>query len=78
MAPTFVHPVSASLFDAGPASPGLGARLRATLARFHARLVAAREAQAEREIARFIESRGGQLTDEVERQISQRFGRPAF
>lgn len=77
MAPTFVHPVSASLFDAAPASPGIGARLRAALARFHARLVAARQAKAEREIARFIESRGGRLTDEVERQISQRFGQPA-
>lgn len=77
MAPTFVHPISASLFDAAPAGAGLGLRMRAFLRRFYDRLIAARRAQADRDIARCIVSRGGRLTDEVERQISQRFGHPA-
>jgi len=47
-------------------------RKRNLLRRFFDALVAARQRQAEREIARFIESRGG-FNDEVEREIERRF-----
>jgi hypothetical protein len=78
MAPTFLHPVGATFFDGEPASRGgLIAGTRAFLHRLGGALVAARRAQAEREVARFIDSQGGRLTDEVEREISRRFGSPA-
>ena len=35
--------------------------------------VAARQRQADREIARFLMTRGGKITDEAEREIMQRF-----
>jgi hypothetical protein len=35
--------------------------------------VAARQRQADREIARFLMTRGGKITDESEREIMQRF-----
>jgi hypothetical protein len=79
MAPTFLHPVSASFFDHEPAHPsGLFVRARVVLHRVGAAIAASWRAQAEREIARFIESQGGRLTDEVEREISRRFGSPAL
>ena len=79
MAPTYLHPVSAVLFDREPARSGrILAWLRAYLRRLGAAAIAARQAQAEREIARFIETQGGRLTDDVEREISRRFGFPAL
>ena len=78
MAPTFVHPFTASLLDAPAAeSRGFGERLRAALSRIGDAVTASRRVQAEREIARFIDLNGGQLTDELEREISRRFGGPA-
>ena len=79
MAPTFLHPVSASFFDGEPApDSGLLAGTRSFLHRLGAAIAASRQAQAERAIARFIESQGGRLTDEVEREISRRFGSPTL
>lgn len=76
MAPTFLHPVSASLFDAPGDHPRISARLRSALRRVYAAMIAMRRAQAEREVARFIEARGGRLTDDLEREISHRFTTP--
>ena len=73
MAPTYLHPVSASFFHARPAG-GPPPSLRAFLRSVYAAIVTARTRQAEREIARFIERNGGRLTDELERKISSRFG----
>jgi hypothetical protein len=78
MAPTFLHPVSASFFDGDPVRSGVLPRARAFLHRLGEAITASRRAQAEREIARFIEGQGGRLTDEVEREISRRFGSPAL
>ena len=41
--------------------------------RFFDALIAVRQQQADREIARFLQSRGGKLTDEAEREIARRF-----
>lgn len=77
MAPTFLHPVAASLFDAAPADhAGVPARIWSSLRRFGDAVIAARRARAERQIAQFIENRGGRITDELEREISQRFSSP--
>jgi hypothetical protein len=79
MAPTYLHPVSASFFDSEPVrSGGILAWIRSFLHRLGGAVAASRRAQAEREIARFIESQGGRLTDEIEREISRRFGSPAL
>lgn len=40
-------------------------------------VIAVRQRQADREIARFLQSRGGKLTDEAEREIAQRFLPPS-
>jgi hypothetical protein len=42
-------------------------------ARFMAALVAARQHDAEREIARYVADAGGKFTDETEREIERRF-----
>ena len=79
MAPTFLHPVSASFFEREPApSRGILVSTRAFLHRLGDAAAASRRAQAEREVARFIEAQGGRLTDEVEREISRRFGSPTL
>jgi hypothetical protein len=79
MAPTFLHPVSASFFDREPErSGGILAWTRSFMHRLGGAIAASRRAEAEREIARFIVSQGGRLTDEVEREISRRFGSPAL
>ena len=48
-----------------PAKPGL-------FARFFAAMVAARQRQADAEIARYLGGRGGKLTDSTEREIEAR------
>ena len=48
-----------------PAKPGL-------FARFFAAMVAARQRQADAEIARYLGGRGGRLTDSTEREIEAR------
>ena len=48
-----------------PAIPGL-------FARFFAAMVAARQRQADAEIARYLGGRGGKLTDSTEREIEAR------
>ena len=48
-----------------PAKPGLFARL-------YAAMMAARQRQADAEIARYLGARGGKLTDSIEREIEQR------
>ena len=48
-----------------PAKPGLFARLFAAM-------VAARQRQADAEIARYLGGRGGRLTDSTEREIEAR------
>jgi hypothetical protein len=48
-----------------PAKPGM-------FARFYAAMIAARQRQADAEIARWLGGRGGKLTDGTEREIEQR------
>ena len=48
-----------------PAKPGL-------FARFYAAMIAARQRQADAEIARWLGVRGGKLTDSTEREIEAR------
>ena len=36
-------------------------------------VIATRQRQADREIARFLRARGGRLTDDTEREIERRF-----
>ena len=43
------------------------------LARFFAALMASRQRQADREIARYMHLNGGKLTDSTEREIERRF-----
>lgn len=42
-------------------------------ARVLAQIVAARQRQAEREVARYLSDTGGKFTDEAEREIERRF-----
>jgi hypothetical protein len=48
-----------------PAKPGV-------FARFYAAMIAARQRQADAEIARWLGGTGGKLTDSTEREIEQR------
>jgi hypothetical protein len=48
-----------------PAKPGI-------FARFYAAMIAARQRQADAEIARYLGGRGGKLTDSTEREIEAR------
>jgi hypothetical protein len=48
-----------------PATPGV-------FARFYAAMIAARQRQADAEIARFLGGRAGKLTDSTEREIEAR------
>ena len=48
-----------------PAKPGV-------FARFYAAMIAARQRQADAEIARWLGVRGGKLTDSTEREIEAR------
>jgi hypothetical protein len=51
-----------------PASNGRG-----LLQRFFHAMMASRQRQADREIARYIRNNGGKLTDHVERELERRF-----
>jgi len=51
-----------------PASNGRGLLLR-----FFDAMMASRQRQVDREIARYIHNNGGKLTDHVEREIERRF-----
>ena len=68
---------SGGVFQPSTFSPDL-ARDRARtyrqnpLSRLLAMLVAARQRQAEREIARYLATTGGKFTDQVEREITRR------
>ena len=68
---------SSGVFQPSTFSPDL-ARDRARtyrqnpLSKVFALLVAARQRQADREIARYIASTGGKFTDQVEREITKR------
>jgi len=46
---------------------------RGLLARIFDAMVASRQRQAEREIARYLRNSGGKITDEAEREIERRF-----
>jgi hypothetical protein len=46
---------------------------RGPFRRFLDAMMAARQRQADREIARFLQTRGGRLTDDIEREIERRF-----
>ena len=46
---------------------------RGLLRRLVDAMVASRQRQAEREIARFLQANGGRLTDNLEREIERRF-----
>ncbi len=48
-------------------------RRRGLFARLLDAMIAARQRQAEREIAAFLRSAGGKFTDETEREIERRF-----
>jgi hypothetical protein len=63
-------PHTLAFTDTAPAKrssgPGFFSRVYATIA-------AARQRQAEREIARYLGGAGGKFTDEAEREIERRF-----
>ena len=46
---------------------------RSVLRRLYDAIIKARQAEAEREIARYLALRGGKLTDSIEREIERRF-----
>ena len=63
----FSHALSPSetVLARKPAKPGV-------FARFYAAMIAARQRQADAEIARILGGRAGKLTDSAEREIEQR------
>ena len=63
-------PLALALHDiAIPAAPAR----KSFFSRFLEALAAARQRDAEREIARFLAGSGGKFTDETEREIERRF-----
>jgi hypothetical protein len=52
---------------------GASAPSRGLWSRIFDAMVAARQSQAEREIAFYVERIGGKFTDDIEREIEQRF-----
>ena len=55
------------------ASTTTRASRRGLLQRIFDAMVASRQRQAEREIARYLQNAGGKITDDAEREIERRF-----
>jgi len=70
-------PLTVSTRDSVPApanrSESRRGSVRSVLRRFYDAIIKARQAEAEREIARYLAHRGGKLTDSIEREIERRF-----
>ena len=65
---TYEKPTSENVASAGAAASAP----RGVWQRVFDAVIAVRQNQADREIARFLQSRGGKFTDETEREITDR------